>query len=924
LQRFLFDEKMKLKQLLIFLCFCLAHFYAIAQTTFIISENFASGIPANWEKSGISATSNNGKTCVSMGSNAYLITPMLNKPGSLTFSHRASGNGKTLIIEKSANNGVWEPVGTCSPSSSSGWGSSSFSVNETNDNIKLRFVSSSATIYLTDIAVSALPNPELSISADTLDLGIVFTGESSSAASLKVDARYLSSDLSVTVSGEGFEVSSDNQQFGTSATLPKSATFPASIFVRYTSPSAAMGMVSGKVTFSTEGAETVKTILLAQSSPTVPTILTSLQSLNFGYVLYGDTSLTKSIEVLAKYLSDASGIIKLTVPSGFLVSTHENTGFTSELSLPFVESVLPGTRIYIRFVPQGSQHKKSFLGQITLKGGGATAFLNVSGIGITSMEGISKQYFISPSGNDFSGDGSFSKPWYNLSKAVAVAQAGDTIHVRGGKYSYDQTIRLTTSGAAGKRICIFAWKKDDGSFEKPVFDFSKQTYGANNRAILITGNYWYLFGIHITKAGDNGIKLEGNYCILERCVFSYNGDSGVQLGFGHTFSDTHPGISKNNGSYCAYNVVVDCDSYQNYDPDNYGSDADGFACKMHNGRGNWFLRCRAWNNSDDAWDLYETDFPVYIIECWGWHSGDAGQHPVSGGSFQGNGNGMKLGGNGTGGSSEGKHEAWNSIAFNCNKTNSVKGFDQNSHKGGVKLVNCLAFNNGYDFMFEDSPSSATNDFYNNVCLSNRIEINSTGALMENNAAIRNPSKGWLNPVKVSFSAADFNDLSEDAAKMPRFDDGALPTGFARLLRSSKLVDMGKSDLTCPMPVFLDQPLVGSAMNLAQAVKGKARDLGPYESDFTSSVIPNQVSGNFFYVTSNKTGYLEIHYQLADNAMASELTITSASGQLVIAEKIFNTIKSKESFRIFDQLRTGTYLIRLKSNSSILTRKVTIR
>ncbi len=35
-------------------------------------------------------------------------------------------------------------------------------------------------------------------------------------------------------------------------------------------------------------------------------------------------------------------------------------------------------------------------------------------------------YYISPDGNDETGDGSFEKPWYNLGKAVSVAQAGDT------------------------------------------------------------------------------------------------------------------------------------------------------------------------------------------------------------------------------------------------------------------------------------------------------------------------------------------------------------------------------------------------------------------------------------------------------------------------------------------------------------------
>jgi hypothetical protein len=49
------------------------------------------------------------------------------------------------------------------------------------------------------------------------------------------------------------------------------------------------------------------------------------------------------------------------------------------------------------------------------------------------------------------------------------------------------------------------------------------------RGVLMTGDYWFLRGLHITEAGDNGIKLEGNHNRIERCTFSYNDDTGLQL-----------------------------------------------------------------------------------------------------------------------------------------------------------------------------------------------------------------------------------------------------------------------------------------------------------------------------------------------------------------------------------------------------------
>ena len=296
-------------------------------------------------------------------------------------------------------------------------------------------------------------------------------------------------------------------------------------------------------------------------------------------------------------------------------------------------------------------------------------------------------YYISPEGNDSTGDGSFDNPWYNPAKAVSVAQAGDVIFCRGGRYHISKygtdgklTVRLSQSGTEQEPIVISAYEN-----EAPIFDFVQQLLDCNrnkgnvgDRGMLITGDYWILFGLHIMHAADNAIKLEGSHNRIERCEFSYNLDTGIQLGFGHKFSDTFPGLSSNDGSHCAYNDIVDCDSHHNCDFDaNYGSDADGFACKMHNGIGNRFIRCRAWRNSDDAWDLFETDYDVILAECWAWESGNAADHLWvkeyfdGSASFSGNGNGIKLGGNGTGGSSKGVHYAYRCVAFGCDITSSV-------------------------------------------------------------------------------------------------------------------------------------------------------------------------------------------------------------------------------------------------------------
>jgi pectate disaccharide-lyase len=412
--------------------------------------------------------------------------------------------------------------------------------------------------------------------------------------------------------------------------------------------------------------------------------------------------------------------------------------------------------------------------------------------------------YISPSGSD-SNAGTLASPFYSLSTAVNHAVAGTTIYVRGGTFNYSSTVNLTQSGTSSSPITIIAY-----TGEQPVFNYSTQAYAAANRGIVLSGNYWYIKGLEICYAGDNGMKLEGSYNTIELCVFHHNGDSGLQLGFGHVFSDTHPGISSNDGSYCAYNQIINCDSYYNFDFDSKGGDADGFSCKMHQGKGNVFKGCRSYHNSDDGWDLFETDYAVEIINCWTWHNGDKADFTdiylakmgTTMSSFSGNGNGFKLGGNGTGGSSVGTHIVKNCIAFDT-VYGSKKGFDQNSHKGGVQVYNCVSFANTYNYMFEDAPNSGSVMEFKNC-----VSFDKKGSLeYEFNSAVTQVNNSWNLSVTADYS--DFKSTAVDLALAARQSDGSLPDNdFAKLVSGSDLIDAG--------------------VNVGTSYNGSAPDLGAFE------------------------------------------------------------------------------------------------
>jgi hypothetical protein len=290
----------------------------------------------------------------------------------------------------------------------------------------------------------------------------------------------------------------------------------------------------------------------------------------------------------------------------------------------------------------------------------------------------------------------------------------------------------------------------------------------------------------------------------------------------------------------------------NCDADNFGSDADGFACKMHNGKGNRFIRCRAWDNADDAWDLYETDYPVYILECWAWGSG--GPKTLIGYRHPAHSRAMAMASNWAAmvRVDHQKESTWYTIRWLSTAIKPFgQGFDQNSHGDGVLVVNCLGFGNGKDFMFEKNSYQC--EYYNNVCFG-EIEI-AAGSLNSHNAMLSTSDEAWTATLN-GFTLNDYESLTESDAKAPRGLDGSLPPRFARLKSGSVLLDKGRN---LPMP-FLDEfPF------LAQPIYGNARDLGPYERQegglLGNQVVPDRSTEWRLAVTVPNRSQAVVHFNM---------------------------------------------------------------
>ena len=354
-----------------------------------------------------------------------------------------------------------------------------------------------------------------------------------------------------------------------------------------------------------------------------------------------------------------------------------------------------------------------------------TAVLLCMGI-LTVMPVSANDIHVATNG-DNSNEGTVEAPLLTIDKAMEIVQPGDRILVHEGTYMITKRIKIPALNTNPDLRCeLRAWPEDavgkviiDGTNMNP----SSEIEFKQSRCIYVNheANYWTFYGLVLQNAKDNGMKVEGSYNIVERCTFRWNNDTGLQIGMFKDFSieetKSFPISGKPtfnpNFSYCRYNKVINCDSYENADTKSYsgsddGGDADGFAVKLFPGPGTEFHGCRAWTNSDDNWDLYMTYHPVVIDHCWAWHAGY-----LSNGSEGKNGNGFKLGGGGSAGCADFDHSVGAHVLTNCVAFENLhKGFDQNNAYEGMYIFNCVAWDNEYNYRFPTEFKYGAMDIHN--------------------------------------------------------------------------------------------------------------------------------------------------------------------------------------------------------------------
>ena len=335
------------------------------------------------------------------------------------------------------------------------------------------------------------------------------------------------------------------------------------------------------------------------------------------------------------------------------------------------------------------------------------------GLFICNTKIHSKTYYITPEGQSSNTGNNFNDA-IDYATAFNLVEAGDSILLQEGTYSVPyiaetrNTILLSKSGQSDNPIYVLAYDNTRAIFD---FSFPSQTWVQDSYGFEITGNYWYFKGISITRAGYQGVYVKGANNTFENCLFYENRNTGLEINKG--------------GSYT---TVINCDAYRNYDPKKNGSMADGFGPKQTQGPGNKFIGCRAWENSDDGYDCYDSPEIVTFENCWAFRNGvDIWQY----GGFDGNGNGFKIGGYGMPPSRYPSELPQHVTQFCLAFHNKAAGFYQNHHPIPNYYYNNTSFDNGTNYnllgvILNSGADAGMAILRNNIAFEGRALSNETG------------------------------------------------------------------------------------------------------------------------------------------------------------------------------------------------------
>ena len=413
--------------------------------------------------------------------------------------------------------------------------------------------------------------------------------------------------------------------------------------------------------------------------------------------------------------------------------------------------------------------------------------------------------YMSTTGNDATGDGSFSNPYLSLMKCQEMANEGDTVYIMEGIYTnFEISSRTSTYNYIFKFSKSYITYKVYNS-KKAIFDFEfLEKYKKNGDGQIsqrVTGffipdgtqniTFEDIVCTHLpTMSYDEVSALGGKTLTQSECFQS----RGKYIHFNRCNAYSNYGIGFYFAGLNSYNIAYRCDSYNNsgYDSASKGN-ADGFGA---HGTGAEFIECRAWDNSDDNYDCIESFGSNTFDGSWSFRLNFAGSDIQDG-------NGFKVGGWGKSATAKDKYYPYSGdnppvhIVKNCIAANNkAYGFYSNHQPGQAAVwYNNRAYNNKANFdMIEGSETWELDSsgkvidicgtreiLFFNIAHKYSSKLNNTdsmygieGNLYEANLTDeKNQFNSW-NYRDITIQDDDFLSLDWSELAGERGDDGSLP------------------------------------------------------------------------------------------------------------------------------------------------------
>lgn len=237
-------------------------------------------------------------------------------------------------------------------------------------------------------------------------------------------------------------------------------------------------------------------------------------------------------------------------------------------------------------------------------------------------------YYVSPSGDD-ADEGSFGKPWRTLSKASAVAEAGDTVFIRGG--TYNERLIPANGGTSESPIIFASYPGETAIIDGTGVDVDNW-WGIVH---IVSKNYVEIRNIRVQNSEGMGIFTEGSTgVVIDGCTTVDTFVSGILCntctGIKITNNTVIRGAQQDNGSEQPATTCQECISVQEtsdatiafntiHDGMNEGIDLKGGCsnCKVHDNHVYRQSHCGIYIGE---WDKHDRDIEVFnntVHDCPG-------------------------------------------------------------------------------------------------------------------------------------------------------------------------------------------------------------------------------------------------------------------------------------------------------------------